>query len=63
MQKDGQGVDEQTGEGLAPALAENSTPTYEADDGPLSEGQLSDLRRIAGSELPEGNVVSHRTLF
>ena len=35
---------------------------YEADDGPLTDGELANLRRIAYSRLPKGEVVSHRIL-
>jgi hypothetical protein len=38
-------------------------PAYEADDGPLSEEQIEQLRKIAELELPTGKVVETSSLF
>ena len=38
-------------------------PTYEPDDGPLSEEQIEQLREIAEPELPTGKTVTISKLF
>jgi hypothetical protein len=38
-------------------------PEYEADDGPLTDDQLDQLRERANSDLPTGNVIVKETLF
>ena len=38
-------------------------PAYEADDGPLTEEQIEQLRKIAELELPTGEVVTTSKLF
>ena len=44
-----------------PAKADGTGAAYEADDGPLSDAALAELRRIASSRLPKSPVVSHQT--
>jgi hypothetical protein len=38
-------------------------PAYEADDGPLTEQQVEQLREIVEPELPQGEVVKTSSLF
>jgi hypothetical protein len=38
-------------------------PEYEADDGPLTDDQLDQLRAMTKSDLPTGNVIAKGTLF
>jgi hypothetical protein len=38
-------------------------PAYEADDGPLTESQIEQLRETAEPELPTGETVTTSTLF
>ena len=40
-----------------------SQPAYEADDGPLSEEQIEQLRKIAELEQPTGKTVETSSLF
>jgi hypothetical protein len=44
-------------------LAEEILPAYEADDGPLTAGQLAGVRKAAKSSIPKGKVVSKQSLF
>jgi hypothetical protein len=44
-------------------MAKEELPGYEADDGPLSTGDLKALRKKASSALPQGRVVRRQTLF
>jgi hypothetical protein len=44
-------------------LAKEELPAYEADDGPLTAGELKTLRKIAAPALPKGKVVNKRSLF
>jgi len=39
------------------------TPDYEADDGPLTEEQFSQLRNIADKDLPQGETIDSSHLF
>lgn len=38
-------------------------PAYEADDGPLSESFLKDLREAAAAALPKGKILKKQSLF
>ncbi len=44
-------------------LAEEMLPAYEADDGPLTAGQLAKVQKIAKSAMPKGKVLGKQTLF
>jgi hypothetical protein len=44
-------------------MAKDELPTYEADDGPLSAGDLKALAKIADAALPKGKVVRKQSLF
>ena len=44
-------------------LAEEMLPAYEADDGPLTAGQLASLRKRAKSAMPKGKVLAKQSLF
>jgi hypothetical protein len=41
----------------------DNQPKYEADDGPLTEQQIEQLRTQASSDLPQGRVVKKTDLF
>lgn len=41
----------------------NSSPAYEADDGPLTENQLKAIRTDAQKHLPGGRVLNRAVLF
>lgn len=43
--------------------AKGATPTYEADDGPLSQSDLLSIREVAATRLPNGKTVSKRSLI
>ena len=62
MHKDGERVHERIGDVPGPMRTDGIGAAYEADDGPLSDGEVADLRRIAYSRLPMGEVVFHRIL-
>lgn len=36
--------------------------TYEADDGPLTAGDIARLRKVAQPDLPKGKVLIKRSL-
>jgi len=38
-------------------------PTYEADEGPLRASDIAALRKAAASQLPQGKLVSSKSLF
>ena len=38
-------------------------PAYEADNGPLTEEQVEQIKEIASEDLPTGNVIAVSTLF
>ena len=38
-------------------------PAYERDDGPLTAAQLAAIRKRAKAAMPQGKVLSRRTLF
>jgi hypothetical protein len=38
-------------------------PVYEADDGPLTEEQVTQIQKIASEDLPTDNVIAVSTLF
>jgi hypothetical protein len=42
---------------------EEPPPTYEADDGPLTDVQIEQIKEIAKEELPTGNVITKDSLF
>ncbi|MBT2304027.1 hypothetical protein J7E70_26670 [Variovorax paradoxus] len=44
-------------------MAKDELPTYQADDGPLSAGDIKALNRIANAALPKGKVVKKQSLF
>jgi hypothetical protein len=44
-------------------LAEEMLPAYAPDDGPLTPGQLSSLRKLAKSRMPSGEVLDEQSLF
>ena len=44
-------------------MAKDELPTYEADDGPLSAGDMKALTKIANAALPKGKVVKKQSLF
>lgn len=44
-------------------LAEETLPSYEPDDGPLTARQLASVRKAAKARLPSGKVVDRQTLF
>lgn len=39
----------------------DAKPTYEADDGPLSDAQLAQIQKLAESTLPKGKVLRTRS--
>ena len=45
------------------AWLKQQQPAYEQDDGPLTEDQIKQLRKLADKELPEGNAISKESLF
>ncbi len=44
-------------------LAEEMLPAYEADDGPLTARQLSNVRKMAKASMPKGKVLGKQRLF
>jgi len=44
-------------------LAEEMLPAYEADDGPLTARQLSNVRKAAKACMPKGKVLGRQRLF
>ncbi|MCI4431451.1 MAG: hypothetical protein JHC40_20065 [Burkholderiales bacterium] len=44
-------------------LAEEMLPAYEADDGPLTAHQLSNVRTLAKARMPKGKVLAKQRLF
>ncbi len=44
-------------------FAKEVLPAYEADDGALSEGELSRVREQARGKLPQGKVLSRKSLL
>jgi hypothetical protein len=50
-------------ERVARATFTRKEPDYEPDDGPLTQDQLDQLKAIAETELPTGEVVIKDTLF
>ena len=44
-------------------LAEEMLPAYEADDGPLTTRQLSNVRKMAKASMPKGKVLEKQRLF
>jgi hypothetical protein len=44
-------------------LAEEMLPAYEADDGPLTAGQLAIVRKQAKAAMPKGKVLAKQSLF
>jgi len=44
-------------------LAEELLPAYEADDGPLTARQLSNVRKMAKASMPKGKVLGKQRLF
>ena len=44
-------------------MAHEELPAYEADDGPLSPGDVRALSKLAGAALPTGKVVRKQSLF
>jgi len=44
-------------------LAEEMLPAYEADDGPLTAGQLASVRKLAKSRMPKGKALDKQGLF
>ena len=38
-------------------------PTYEPDDGPLTDEQVEQIREVASKELPKGEVIETSSLF
>jgi hypothetical protein len=44
-------------------LAEEMLPAYEADDGPLTARQLSNVRKAAKARMPKGKVLDKQRLF
>lgn len=44
-------------------FAREVLPTYEADDGPLSAGDVSHLRKMAKPALPKGKIIKTRSLL
>ncbi len=49
---------------MAPSrMAKDELPTYEADDGPLSTGDIKALTKAASNALPKGKVLRKQSLF
>ena len=48
---------------FAPVGREFGSPDYERDDGPLTEIQLEQIRKIAAKHLPNGKLLSQKHLF
>ena len=44
-------------------LAEEMLPAYEADDGPLTAGELASVRKRAKASMPKGKVLAKQSLF
>jgi hypothetical protein len=44
-------------------LAGDVLPTYELDDGPLTEKQVTALRKDVEKRFPRGRLISRETLF
>lgn len=44
-------------------LAKEELPAYEADEGPLTNREMSALRKVARAGLPKGKVLRKDTLF
>ena len=42
---------------------ETEIPDYEPDDGPLTDEQIKQIRKIAKDDLPTGNVITKESLF
>lgn len=40
-----------------------TTPAYAADDGPLTAEDIAQLREMAAPELPQGGIISTRSLL
>lgn len=44
-------------------LAEETLPSYEPDDGPLTARELSSVRKAAKAGLPKGKIIGRQKLF
>lgn len=44
-------------------LAENTLPSYEADDAPLTARQMAAVKADAAKHLPKGKALSEASLF
>ena len=44
-------------------LAEETLPSYEPDDGPLTASQLASVRKAAKSSMPKGKLLDKQSLF
>jgi len=44
-------------------LAKEELPAYEADDGPLTAGDVKALGKMVGAALPKGKLVRKQSLF
>ena len=46
-----------------PRMPSKLLPAYEADDGPLTAGQLASVRKLADASLPKGQALDGQSLF
>lgn len=42
---------------------DQGAPTYEADEGPLSEEMLKDLKKQASMQFPKGKPIEKKSVF
>lgn len=48
---------------FAPKKKEEEEPEYEADDGPLTDEEIEQIRELARNDLPTGEVITKEDLF